>query len=314
MLIAAVEQDGVWTIGGGMQRLADAMYQLARSLGVVFHFGKEAKEILLRRGKAVGVDLKSGERIDAQAVVVNADQAAVAVGLLGAAVAPSTNFVRPKERSLSAVTWALLAEAKGFPLLRHNVFFSNDYQSEFDDVFQRGQLPRSPTVYICAQDRFSRDIAASPARDRLLLLVNAPANGDTAGVTSEEITACESRIFHLLETCGLTLIRTQDPATITAPQDFNKLFPATGGALYGRASHGWLASFQRPGSKTSIPGLYLAGGSTHPGAGVPMAALSGRLAAQALITDLTSTRRYHKVVISGGTSTPSATTDDRRSR
>ena len=68
---------------------------------------------------------------------------------------------------------------------------------------------------------------------------------------------------------------------MTTPADFNRLFPATGGALYGRSSHGWTASFQRPGARTRIPGLYLAGGSTHPGPGVPMAALSGRSAAAA---------------------------------
>ena len=74
----------------------------------------------------------------------------------------------------------------------------------------------------------------------------------------------------------------------TTPADFNRLFPATGGALYGRSSHGWTASFQRPGARTRIPGLYLAGGSTHPGPGVPMAALSGRSAAASLLADLAS--------------------------
>ena len=78
---------------------------------------------------------------------------------------------------------------------------------------------------------------------------------------------------------------------VTTPTDFDRLFPATGGALYGQASHGWRASFERPGARTRLPGLYLAGGSTHPGPGVPMAALSGRHAAACLLADLGSTSR-----------------------
>jgi 1-hydroxycarotenoid 3,4-desaturase len=81
------------------------------------------------------------------------------------------------------------------------------------------------------------------------------------------------------------------------------LFPATGGALYGRATHGWRASFLRPGSRTKLPGLYLAGGSTHPGPGVPMAALSGRLAAVSLLEDLASTSTSVPVAMPGGIST-----------
>ena len=93
---------------------------------------------------------------------------------------------------------------------------------------------------------------------------------------------------------------------VTAPRDFHRLFPATGGSLYGPAVHGSMASFRRPGARTKVPGLYLAGGGTHPGAGVPMAALSGRLAAASLAEDLArsraSTSRSRPTATLGGTS------------
>ena len=110
----------------------------------------------------------------------------------------------------------------------------------------------------------------------------------------------------VLTRCGLTL---ESRATVaTHPRDFDRLFPATGGALYGPASHGWQASFQRSGSRTKIPGLYLAGGSVHPGPGVPMAAMSGRLAAAALLADKGRSARAsmwpsRRTATPGGTST-----------
>jgi 1-hydroxycarotenoid 3,4-desaturase len=308
MLIAHVEQDGVWTIAGGMQRLAEALENLARARGVIFRFSQEAESIVLEKGRAAGVTLASGERLEASAVVVNADAAALAQGLLGDAVAGCVRPMPAKDRSLSAMTWAMTAQAGGFDLLHHNVFFSQDYRREFDQIFGQSRPPDAPTVYVCAPDRDG----GTPARaERLFLLMNAPANGDRASFSPEEIATCQNRVFRLLEQCGLQI--KPQAMHVTTPADFHRLFPATGGALYGRASHGWRASFQRPGSATRIPGLYLAGGSTHPGAGVPMAALSGRLAAQRLLWDRASTRRFRPAAISGGISTASAAMDALRS-
>ena len=140
--------------------------------------------------------------------------------------------------------------------------------------------------------------------ERLLVLVNAPADGDRTRLDEGELLQCETQVFAHLKACGLTVERTQAASARTTPQDFNALFPQTGGALYGPATHGWAAAFQRPGSKTKVPGLYQAGGGAHPGAGVPMAALSGRLAAAQLIKDRASTSPFRRAAITGGTSTP----------
>nr|WP_093192194.1 1-hydroxycarotenoid 3,4-desaturase CrtD [Thiocapsa sp. KS1] len=289
MLIAHVERQGVWSVEGGMHQTAVALARLAESLGASITYGADVAEILVEHGRASGVRLGSGERIRADAVVFNGDAAALANGHLGPGVGRAVAKTSPAERSLSAITWSLVAQTEGFPLLRHSVFFCRDYAAEFEDIFGRGQVPREGTIYICAQDRGDCDNAPPQGPERLLCLLNAPAKGDRHPFDTAEIEQCEQRAFSLLERCGLQVHRTPETSVVTTPAGFNQLFPATGGALYGQASHGWRASFTRPPSRSKVPGLYLAGGSAHPGAGVPMAAMSGRLAAATLLADLAST-------------------------
>jgi len=308
MLIAHVEQEGVWSIEGGMAELAEALSRLAAARGVVLRYGSAVDRILVQQGRVSGVVLAGGEHLAADAVVFNGDANALAQGLLGDAVAaPLAPPLRAAERSLSAVTWALHVQSEGFPLTRHNVFFEPDYASEFDDIFRQRRLPRQGTVYVCAQDRLD-DGPAPAGRERLLALVNAPAHGDSQSFDEAEVDRCEQRSLALLQACGLRLHITHRQQVLRrTPVDFQRLFPGSGGALYGPATHGWMSLFKRAGATTAVPGLYLAGGSVHPGPGVPMAAMSGRLAAATLMAHLDSTSRSRRVVISGGMSTPSAT-------
>ncbi|WP_437877063.1 phytoene desaturase family protein [Sorangium sp. So ce513] len=324
-VIAHVEREGVWFPEGGMYRVAEALAAAAARAGAALRCGAHVAAIEDGGGRARAVVLEGGERIEADAIVMNADPAALRSGLFGQRPARKAPSGAP--RSLSAVTWALVAEASGFPLLRHNVFFSADYEAEFRDLFDRGALPRDATVYVCAEDRWNAPSpepggaspgSASPggaspggaspdgacdarAGERLFLIVNAPATGDTHPPSSTEIHACEQRVFHQLQRFGLSLRSVGPSPVVTTPADFERLFPATGGALYGPASHGWSSPFARPASRSKLRGLYFAGGSVHPGAGVPMAALSGRIAAQSVMEDLASTSRSRAAATPGGT-------------
>ena len=305
MLIAHVEASGVWLIDGGMHRLATALEALGRTCGVRFRYHAPVREILVEHGRAAGVLLASGERLAAASVVCNADPAAIAGGGFGAAARRAVAPMSPRRRSLSAFVWTARAKPSGFPLSRHNVFFSDNYPAEFV-ALAAGRLADAPSVYVCAQDRDGG--GAVPVGDeRLQIIVNAPANGDGAPPSSAEIDTCRRHMLDSVSRAGLSLDLA--PSTVlTTPHDFERLFPSTGGALYGRASHGWAAAFRRQGSRTAIPGLYCAGGSTHPGAGVPMAALSGRLAAACLLKDRASTSRFAPTAMPGGISTPQVRT------
>jgi 1-hydroxycarotenoid 3,4-desaturase len=310
MLVAHVEQEGVWAVDGGMAALAQALALLLQARGGRIRYGARVQAIDQRQGRVAGVRLADGEALACEAVVFNGDASALA-GLLPGASGVAPVPVAAAGRTLSAVTWAMRVRSEGFALARHNVFFDRDYASEFDDVFRQRRLPRHGTVYLCAQDRLDSAAAeaADGAAERLLMLVNAPPDGDRRSFDDPETEACQARSLDLLRRCGLRL-QIDHPRQVLrrTPADFHRLFPATGGALYGPSTHGWMALFRRAAAATALPGLYLAGGSVHPGPGVPMAAMSGRLAAATLMAHLGSTRRSGRVLIAGGTSMRSATT------
>ena len=289
MLIAHVEKEGVWFVEGGMVEVARGMESLARSLGVTFRYGEGVRSILQDVGQVAGVELESGETIAARSVVFNGDISALR-GRLVAGDRPTGPLpVAARDRSLSALTWCVSAKTHGFPLSHHTVFFSGNYKEEFRQVFGRQSICEEPTVYVCAQDRCG-DRVPPGETERLLLLVNAPAIGDQASFDPALVDDVRRRAWSVLERCGLSVEALNDETIATTPDDFEQLFPAGGGALYGRANHGLMGSFQRPGPESGLEGLYLVGGGVHPGPGIPMATLSGRLAAMRLLGKAHGTR------------------------
>ena len=199
MLVADVEQQGVWFVEGGMHALARALAGLVEAGGGTLRYGAEVAEIAVQSGRVSGVVLADGEMVPADAVIANADPQAIATGRFGRAAQGAVPRQKPAERSLSALTWVGHAQTDGFPLVRHNVFFSRGYKAEFD-ALGAGQVPREPTVYVCAQDRGDAGMMDGP--ERLLILVNAPPNGDTAVMNNTEIERCREGAWSLMERCG----------------------------------------------------------------------------------------------------------------
>lgn len=280
MLIAHVEQEGVWMIDGGMHRLAVAMLELAKTKGITFMENANAQKILVQNNKACGVILESGEILTANKVIFCGDVSKLTSSFLSDSK-QSPQTVTPSKRSLSALTWSMTAKTSGINLHRHNVFFSDDYKGEFDSIFKSNMIPEKPTLYICAQDRNDDFAKTTSKEERLLCLINSPAFGDSKRLSGDELDTCQANMMAISRKCGLEIETVSLHATQAS--DFEALFPGSGGALYGRASHGWAASFARPGCETKIQGLYLAGGSVHPGPGVPMATMSGMLAAEKIL-------------------------------
>lgn len=268
-LIAYVEQQGVWSIDGGMPALAHAFEAQAVRNGADFRYSSDVRLGDTQSDDATVIG-EGGERHKASAIVFTGDAAAISAA-------------KPLQRSQSAMTWSFLGAAPRGALSTHNVFFSDDYAKEFEAVFDEGAPPEDPTTYLFAPDRFAGD--DPPGEERFFCLINAPSNGDVRTYENEELEQCRDNAFRRISSCGVSLNPSPHSTTSNSPATFAERYPRTGGALFGPPSHGWTAPFRRRGVRIKARRLYCAGGSVHPGSGLPMAALSGLTAARAVMAD-----------------------------
>lgn len=311
-LIWRAEARGVWAVEGGMHHLAAALAALAERMGVQFRYGTAATRITRQSGRVTGVQIDGGRTLPCAACVFNGDPAALTTGLLGGAAQSALPARASGPPSLSALVWAFAATPQGpcaADLIHHNLFFTEDPAREFGPI-GKGQIPDAPTLYLCAEDR-ARGPAPANTLERFEIILNAPAG---LPARPEDFTRCRHMTFDHLSRMGLTFSPLPDSPALTTPAMLNQLFPASQGAIYGRSPEGTMAAFQRPPARTALPGLYLAGGGAHPGAGVPMAALSAMHAAAAILQDRISGSRSAPTAMPGGISTASPMTGGARSR
>ena len=288
---------GVWACPDGLYRLAEALTAVARSLGVQVQTDSPVDEVLVARTSdgtwaTRGVRSLGTEHL-ADVVVANCDAGMLYETLLPRELAAPTarRFAR-NELSLSAFVLLANVARSPLPLAHHNVFFSRDYEREFAEL-RAGQIPEDPTVYLCAQDRVGE--SSTIPTERAFLLTNAPSlrTSKVDWRTTERVARQRmlAVLTHAAGRFGATWPGTPVAEVAVTPREFADRFPATEGALYGLSSNSTFAAFRRPTNRIAgVFGLYAVGGSVHPGAGLPLVALSAKIAVDAAVADLRGPR------------------------
>ena len=264
---------GAWHVRGGMYALVEALVRRLDALGGELRLETAVRSVARSEGRVRGVDTDGGHE-PADAVVASGDALALHRDLLGAAPGPAAG-----ERSLSGFALMLGLRGRTRGLAHHTVLFPRDYNAEFDDVFHHRRPVRDPTLYVSAAS--ASDPTQAPEGDESwFVLVNAPTHGDGLDWDARA-DAYEETLLDRLARRGLDVRDRIEVRARRTPADLERETGAVGGAIYGRAPHGRLGTLGRPANVSrAVRGLYLAGGTTHPGGGLPLVALSGRIVAE----------------------------------
>jgi len=253
--------DGIWYPKGGVRKIGQAVGELARKRGAEIRLNCAVTKV-----EPGAVTLATGERIEASAVVCNADLPYARETLLGETIPTKWRY------SCSGVVFMWAYRGKLPELLHHNVFFSKDFRSNLDDIFHKHARPDDPAFYACISRRSDTD-QAPEGYENLFVLVPC-ANLDRPWNDSELAYFREHVQRRLAEEVGFDPACVEGEQVIT-PEDWKQELNLAKGAAFGLSHDFWQSAYFRPDNRSrTTPGVYFVGASTAPGNGLPMVLIS----------------------------------------
>lgn len=275
-VVPALEfSDGAYFPKGGMYSITKALVELAQQMGVQFHYSTRCSQILLRGNRVAGVQAGS-DRIEAHLVVSNMDIVGTYTRLLPGTYQPQKLLTQPKSSSALIFYWGIRKRFRQLDL--HNIFFSRQYQQEFEHIFRRNTIFHDPTVYVNISSKYHTPDAPAGC-ENWFTMINVPNNNgqDWDALIEQARGYVLEKMSRMLGTDLAPLIETE---SILDPRSIEARTSSTRGALYGNSSNNWYAAFLRHANfSRKYRGLYFCGGSVHPGGGIPLCLLSARIVA-----------------------------------
>lgn len=288
LTIAFIESTfGAWHIKGGIGQLSNALEERCRELGVKFELNTKVTKILTLGNDVTGIQVASGQIINSNLVVANSDAEYVYNKLLDQKVSAA----KSERRKLKAATKSLagfslllgLDNSKGDPVdvAHHNVFFPENYDAEFDEIFTQKIPVDDPTIYVCAPK--DSTMVSAPNKEAWFVLVNAPRhdikNGWDWRHGGEDYAKA---IIKKMDKLGLNISNRLDFMKFRTPADLENYAMAPGGSIYGTSSNSAASAFLRAKNRSKVKGLFCVGGSAHPGGGLPLVGISAEIVASAI--------------------------------
>ncbi len=289
---------GAYFPNGGMYQITLSLAALAERLGVKFHYNSRVEKIVIEKRQVKGVVVKrseergkeTGERrsegedwraetIAANLVVSNMDVYFTYQKLLAGHPKLLPKRILKQERSSSALIfyWGI---KKVFPQLDlHNIFFSADYQKEFEHIWKEKNIYHDPTVYLNITSKF---LPADAPRgcENWFTMINVPSDQgqDWDKMIAE---ARENIILKLSKALGEDIGQLIVCESVLDPCSIESKTSSYQGSLYGTSSNSQFAAFLRHSNKSSkVKNLFFCGGSVHPGGGIPLALLSAKIVSE----------------------------------
>lgn len=281
-MIPHLEQHfGTYFPKGGMHQITISMFELAKDIGVIFQFDKKVDKIVIQNKKAVGIQ-NGNATVFADVIVSNSDIVPTYRQLLKDQKAPEKILQQPRSSSALIFYWGI---TKAFHQLDlHNIFFSKDYKTEFEYIFSKKNVCNDPTVYINITSKDEPSDAPNGC-ENWFTMVNVPSNTgqDWDEIINRTRQNIIKKLSRLLGEDISNLIAFED---ILDPRSIESNTQSYQGALYGASSNNKYAAFLRhPNYKSNIKNLYFCGGSVHPGGGIPLCLLSGKIVSQLIEND-----------------------------
>ncbi|MGL4972392.1 MAG: phytoene desaturase family protein [Culicoidibacterales bacterium] len=282
-ILAFMEHEyGIMHVKGGLNQLSQALAKVVEEGTGQIHFNQSVERIIVENQQAVGIELANGEVIKADYVIVNEDFAHAMNHLFEPGILKkyTPEKLAKRKYSCSTLMFYLGLDTKFADIAHHNIIFSDDYHQSLQEIFGNYDLPQSPSIYV-QNASVTDDTLAPPGHSTLYILAPMPNNEGEADWSEAQIAKYREWIFARIEAkLGCQFQSHIQAEFVITPQDWETKERVYKGAVF-NLSHqlSQMMTFRPHNQFEEVERVYLVGGGTHPGSGLPTILESGRMSA-----------------------------------